>query len=73
MPTDEYKVVIGADKTPTGEHRHRFNAPTLEIAIVMFGNDFRTHDIVLQKRNNTPKRVAETHRSYNALQYPLIF
>jgi len=74
MPTDDYKVVIRADKIPTGEHRRRFNAPTLdEVVIVMVGNDFGTRDIVLQKRNNTLQCVAETHRSYDALQYPLIF
>jgi len=74
MPTGDYKVVIRADKTPTGEHLHRFNAPTLdEVAIVMVGNNFGTRDIVLQKRKNTLQRVAETHRSYDALQYSLIF
>ena len=75
MPTDDYKVVvIRADKTPTGEHLHRFNAPALdEVAIVMVGNDFGTRDIVFQKKNNTLQGVAENHRSYSALQYPLIF
>jgi hypothetical protein len=74
MPTDNYKVVVRADKTPTGEHLRRFNAPTLDkVAIVMVGNEFGTHDIVLQKRNNTLQCVAETRRSYDALQYPLIF
>jgi hypothetical protein len=74
MPTDYYKVVIRVDKTPTTEHLRRFNAPTLdEFAIVMVGNDFGTRDIVIQKRNNTLQRVVETYRSYDALQYPLIF
>jgi len=53
MPTDDYKVAIRADKTPTGEHRRPFNVPTLsKVAIVMVSNDFGTRDIVLQKRNN---------------------
>ena len=74
MPNDDYKIVIRADKTPQGEHQRRFNAPTLdEIAIVMAGNEFGKRDIVLQKRNNSLQRVAETHRSYDALQYPLMF
>jgi len=74
MPTDDYKVVVRADRTPTGEHLRRFNAPTLdEITIVMVSNEFGTRDIVLQKRNNTLQRVVETHRSYDALQYPLMF
>jgi hypothetical protein len=29
MPTDEYKVVIRADKRPVGEHERRYNAPLL--------------------------------------------
>jgi hypothetical protein len=74
MPTDDYKVIIRADETPTGEHQRQFNAPTLdEVAIVMFGNEFGSDDIVLEKRNNTIQRVAETHRSYDAFRYPLIF
>jgi hypothetical protein len=74
MPTGDYKVVTRVDKTPTGEHRRRFNAPTFdEVTIVMVGNDFCTRDIFLQKRNNTLQRVAETHKSYDALQYPLFF
>ena len=32
-----------------------------------------SRDIVLEKRNNRLQRVSETHRSYDALQYPLIF
>ena len=28
---------------------------------------------ILEKKNNQLQRVAETHRSYDALQYPLIF
>ena len=74
MPTDEYKVVIRADKAPRHEHQRRFNVPTFdEVAIVMVGNEFDRRDIVLQKRNNLLQRVAETHRSYDALQYPLMF
>jgi hypothetical protein len=28
MPTDDYKVVVRADKIPTAEHRRRFNCPS---------------------------------------------
>jgi hypothetical protein len=74
MTSDSYKVVINADKKPAGEHERRFNAPvTNEVAIVIAGNEFDRRDIVLEKRNNRLQRVAETHRSYDALQYPLIF
>lgn len=74
MPSDNYKIVIKADKTPLGEHARRFNAPTLDdVAIVMVGENVQSRDICLHRRNNQVQRVVETHRSYDALQYPLIF
>ena len=74
MPSDAYKVVIRADKKPTEEHARRFNEPlTHEMAIVIASNELERRDMVLQKTNNQLQRVAETHRSYDALQYPLIF
>ncbi|XP_028966748.1 uncharacterized protein LOC114828104, partial [Galendromus occidentalis] len=69
MPTDDYVVVIKADKTP-GEHAGRFNAPTSdEVAIVIVGEEFNSRDIVLRRRDGCLKRVSETH----ALQHPLLF
>ena len=74
MPSNDYKVVIRADLRPTGEHERRFNAPiSNDVAIVMVGNDFEKRDIVLERQNNQLQRISETHRSYDALQYPLIF
>ncbi|XP_031333941.1 uncharacterized protein LOC116163953 [Photinus pyralis] len=74
MPSDNHKIVIRADKTPGGEHSRRFNAPTInEIAIVIGGDQFEARDIVLHRRNDTLQRVSETHRSYDALQYPILF
>lgn len=74
MPTDDYTIVIRADKTPTGEHARRYNAPTInEVAIVIVGEEFDNRDIIIHRRNDTIQRVAETHRSYDALQYPIIF
>ncbi|EPB66767.1 hypothetical protein ANCCEY_14141 [Ancylostoma ceylanicum] len=72
MPTDEYKVVIRADKRPTGEHERRFNAPTVN-EVVIVGEDCDRRDIIIQKRNDSLQRISETHRSYDALQYPVIF
>ncbi|XP_062817668.1 uncharacterized protein LOC134293583 [Anolis carolinensis] len=74
MPTDEYRVVIRADKKPVGEHERRFNAPqTNEVAIVISGDEFDQRDIIIQRRSNSLQRIPETHRWYDALQYPLIF
>lgn len=45
-----------------------------EIAVAFSRENFETHDIVLKRRNNGKlQRVFETHRSYDALRYPLIF
>jgi hypothetical protein len=74
MPSDEYRVVISADKKPAWGHARLFNEPlTNEVAVVIVGNQYDRRDIVLEKKNNQLQRVAETHSSYDALQYPLIF
>lgn len=74
MPADDYTVVIRADKTPAGEHERRFNAPVIgDVAVVMVGTDFERRDIIIHRRNASVQRIAETHRSYDALQYPVLF
>ncbi|GBN01892.1 hypothetical protein AVEN_137402-1 [Araneus ventricosus] len=74
MPSDECKVVIRADKRPVGEHERRFNNPQInEVAIIIAGTDCDRRDIVIQKRGGSLQRIAETNRSYDALQYPIIF
>ncbi|GBP91417.1 hypothetical protein EVAR_64898_1 [Eumeta japonica] len=73
MPTDDYKVVIRADKTSAGEHKRRFNAPVKDdVAVVMVGTEFERRNIIIHLRNENLRRVAETHRSYDALQYPVL-
>ncbi|XP_066428603.1 uncharacterized protein [Eleutherodactylus coqui] len=74
MPADDYVVVVRADKTPVGQHERQYNAPTInEVAIVIVGEEFNLHDIVLHRRDGHLHRVSETHRSYDALQYPILF
>lgn len=76
MPSDDYKVVIRADKRPPGTHERQFNAPTIdEVAIIVIvGEQLEKRDIVLTRRGNGQlQRISETHRSYDALQYPLMF
>ncbi|UYV60494.1 hypothetical protein LAZ67_1001322 [Cordylochernes scorpioides] len=74
MPSDEYKLVIRADKTPSGEHERRFNAPqSNDVAVVLSADEFNQRDIIIQRRSNALKRISETHRSYDPLQYPIIF
>lgn len=63
-----------ADKEPKGVHKKRLRTPTTnEIAIVMVNEENSSRHIIIQKRNNSLLRVNETHRSYDALQYPLLF
>jgi len=53
MPSDNYKIVIRADKTPAGQYARRFNAPTIdEDAIVVVGENLESRDIVLHRRND---------------------
>lgn len=73
MPFENHKIVIRADRTPFGKHERRFNAPTIdEVAIVILGDQFKSRDIVLHRRNEQLQRVSELHRSYDALQYPIL-
>ena len=70
----DYKVIINANRKPFGEHQGRFNAPTCkEVAVLIVGQEFEKRDIVLHSRNNRVVRISETHRAYDALQYPLMF
>ncbi|GBM74318.1 hypothetical protein AVEN_193308-1 [Araneus ventricosus] len=70
----EFKVVILADKTSHGEHKRRFNAPaTDEVALIMVGEQHGARDIILEERSGIIKKIPDTHRSYDALQYPLLF
>lgn len=71
---ENFQVIIRADRAPQIEHRGRYNAPQVdEVAVLIVGQEFTKRDIVLRARDNTLKRVSEIHRSYDALQYPLIF
>ncbi|XP_071579388.1 uncharacterized protein [Temnothorax nylanderi] len=70
----KFEVVIHADRKPDDAHRGRFNAPIVnEVALVIVGQQFDKRDIVLQSHDNKLRRISEVHRSYDALQYPLMF
>ncbi|KAK4320910.1 hypothetical protein Pmani_008282 [Petrolisthes manimaculis] len=73
-PTRDYRVVIRADHRPAGEHARHFNEPSVnELAIFLVGDPHDNRDILLRLKDNSLQRVSQTHRSYDALQYPLIF
>lgn len=74
MSTDNHQIVIRADKVPGGQHAGRFNAPTMnEVAVVIVGEQFLPRDIVIQRRSHELQRISELHRSYDAMQYPILF
>ncbi|XP_065370863.1 uncharacterized protein LOC135963006 [Calliphora vicina] len=71
--TDDHVIAIHADKTPAGQHQGRYNAPTMDdVAILMVGDPIAPRDIIIRRRDDRTNRIAETHRSYDALQYPII-
>ena len=70
----DLRLKIDADRTPQGEHPRRFNAPTTnEVAVLIAGDTCENRDVVLRLHDSTLKHIPETHRSYDALQYPLLF
>ncbi|XP_044764381.1 uncharacterized protein LOC123320949 [Coccinella septempunctata] len=74
LQNDNYAIVIKADKVPYGEHAGTYNVPTInEVAVVMAGDPSERRDIRIQRRDNTVQIIQDNHRSYDALQYPLIF
>lgn len=74
LQNDNYVIVIKADKVPYGEHAGTYNVPTVnEVAVVMAGDPSERRDIRIQRRDNTVQIIQDNHRSYDALQYPLIF
>jgi len=71
---DDKKIVIKADRKYAEGDDRVFNAPTVnEVAIIIAGNDFEKRGIVLKKCSNELKTICETHISYDAWQYPLMF
>ena len=70
----DYRVVIRADRVPRGQHERTFNAPSgNDVAALLPEGQEGYRDIVLSNRDNRIKRITEIHRSYDSLQYPLLF
>lgn len=70
----DFQVAIYADQKSDDAHPGRFNMPTTkEVAVVIVGQAFERRYIIIQSRNSELSRISETHRSYDPLQYPLMF
>ena len=68
------KIVINETKRPSGEHSRRYNRPfSDEIGVLMPNDVTNNRDIVLHYRDGGLKHISELHRSYDPLQYPLLF
>lgn len=51
MTSDEYTVLIRADKRPVGEHKRRFNAPQVTaILVVIVDSECTSRDIINNRR-----------------------
>ncbi|GBP62999.1 ATP-dependent DNA helicase PIF1 [Eumeta japonica] len=71
---NNYKVIIKADRRPAEEHRGRYKAPVVdEVAVILVDQECDRRDIVLRSHDDRLQRICETHRSYDALQYSLIY
>ncbi|GBO99548.1 hypothetical protein EVAR_87322_1 [Eumeta japonica] len=47
MPGEDYRLVMHPDRTPSGEHERRYNAPLInEVAAMVTGEQFASRDIV---------------------------
>ncbi|CAE1318451.1 unnamed protein product [Acanthosepion pharaonis] len=69
-----FSVGIVADRRPHGEHERRFNAPACnEVTAVIHGEEHNSRDIVIRFRGGGLRRISEIYRSYDCLQYPLLF
>ena len=71
---ESFRVVIHENNKPRQIHSGRYNAPTVnEVAVLMVGQECEKRDIVLHSKDNRLQRISEIHRSYDPLQYPLLF
>ncbi|PAA67824.1 hypothetical protein BOX15_Mlig001551g15, partial [Macrostomum lignano] len=71
------RIVIHPDRRPSGEHIRRYNLPTAnEVGILIVEDNENTpasRDVVIQLRGGGSQRISETHRSYDPLEYVLLF
>ena len=68
------KIVINENKRPSGEHYRRYNSTVSdEIAVLMPNDNISNKDVVLHYRDGGLRHISELHRSYDPLQYPLLF
>uniref|UniRef100_A0A1I8G3D4 ATP-dependent DNA helicase n=1 Tax=Macrostomum lignano TaxID=282301 RepID=A0A1I8G3D4_9PLAT len=71
------RIVIHPDRRPSGEHIRRYNLPTANEVGILIVEDNEdapaSRDVVIQLRGGGSQRITETHRSYDPLEYVLLF
>ncbi|GFY55454.1 ATP-dependent DNA helicase [Trichonephila inaurata madagascariensis] len=60
LQSDNHAIGINPDKTP-------------DVDGIIVGDRTATREIVIRRRKNNLKFITDTHRSYDVLQYPLMF
>lgn len=71
---EHLNIVIHKERVTYDNHPVRFNAPSFnEVGIIIEGQPFEKRDIITNGRISTLKHINEFHKSYNTLQYPLMF
>ena len=64
----DHKVIIRVDMRPSGEHKHHYNAPSVdEVAIILNKQKHGNRDIVLRKRCGYLNRISEIYCAYDSL------
>lgn len=59
---------------PLAKHKGQHNMLTMsEVVLVIVEQEFEKWDIFLHSEDDQFVWISETHRAYDALQYPLMF
>ncbi|CAL1527431.1 unnamed protein product [Lymnaea stagnalis] len=70
----DFQAIIQVDIKLSHAHKGIYNKPEAsEVGAVIVGNTFEYLDNILKSIENKLQRIKDTHISYDALQYPLMF
>ena len=73
---NDVKIVLHHKKSlkPTEAHNRTYNLPqSSEVAALVYGESAGDRDLILSARDGSMKRISIYHRSYDPLQYVLLF
>lgn len=69
-----FQLGISSDGRLVTEHSRRFNEPeTNEAALILSGEQTGKQNIIIKCIDCSIQQVSDTHRSHDALQYPLLY